>query len=84
MAHKHELTVLFDEREGRLFAFCGIGDCDHEIEADEIERRVNATFELDDWTAEDIVHMLGHSLDPLTYKAGAEKLMSYAKAIKDK
>jgi len=44
--HVHEFTVLFDEQDGRLFAFCGIGDCDYEIDADEIERRVNVVEQL--------------------------------------
>ena len=54
--HRHEWTVLFDERGDKLFAFCGY--CEKTIACEEIERRLNATeYFLSQWKPDEMDEM---------------------------
>ena len=75
--HEHEFEVLWDEENDRLFAFCtsgGIAECSLEIECDEIERRLNATWELSAERANRIAYQLEKG-------KSAEALRAYARLM---
>ena len=77
MTHTHGFEVLWDEENDRLFAFCtsgGIAECSLEIECDEIERRLNATWELSAERANRIAYQLEKG-------KSAEALRAYARLM---
>ena len=78
MEHRHEFTVLFDERGDKLFAFCGY--CEKTIDCEEVERRLNATEFLSAEDAETSAEIINvYSERPERYRIA---LSDYAKTLR--